>query len=95
METIQKREAWNKGKLVGQKPPLKARDIWTIRIHLKNAHAVRDLAMFNPAIDSKLRRCDLVSLRVRDVTRAAAFWHHVVRELPASKGRSAYEKIRS
>ena len=45
------REAWNKGKLVGQKAPLKPKDIWAIRIHLQNAHAVRDLAMFiNPAI---------------------------------------------
>ena len=56
METINKREAtWNKGKLVGQKPPLKPKDIWAIRIHLQNAHAVRDLAMFNLAIDSKFR----------------------------------------
>lgn len=62
------REAWNKGKLVGQKAPLKPKDIWAIRIHLHNAHAVRDLAMFNLAIDSKLRGCDLVNLRVRDVT---------------------------
>ena len=68
MEAINKREAWNKGKLVGQKPPLKPKDIWAIRIHLQNAHAVRDLAMFNVAIDSMLRGCDLVSLRVRDVT---------------------------
>ena len=68
MESITKREAWNKGKLVGQKPPLKPKDIWAIRIHLQNAHAVRDLAMFNLAIDSKLRGCDLVSLRVRDIT---------------------------
>ena len=68
METINKRGAWNKGKLVGHKPPLKPKDIWAIRIYLQNAHAVRDLAMFNLAIDSKLRGCDLVSLRVRDVT---------------------------
>jgi hypothetical protein len=67
METINKREAWNKGKLVGQKPPLKPKDIWAMRIHLQNAQAVRDLAMFNLAIDSRLRGCDLVSLRVRDV----------------------------
>ncbi len=65
MEAIQKREAWNKGKLVGQKPPLKPKDIWAIRIYLQNAHADRDLAMFNLAIDSKLRGCDLVNLRVR------------------------------
>ncbi|MDR3413608.1 MAG: tyrosine-type recombinase/integrase [Formivibrio sp.] len=68
MEATSKRESWNKGKLVGQKPPLKLKDIWAIRIHLQNRHAVRDLAMFNLAIDSKLRGCDLVSLRVRDVT---------------------------
>ena len=68
METTHKREAWNKGKLVGQKPPLKPKEIWAIRIHLQNTHSVRDLAMFNLAIDSKLRGCDLVSLRVSDVT---------------------------
>jgi hypothetical protein len=51
------------GHLVGQKPPLEPEDIWAIRIHLQNAHAVRDLAMFNTAIDSKLRGCDLVSLQ--------------------------------
>ena len=68
MEFFNKRVAWNKGKLVGQKPPLRLKDIWAIRIHLQNAHSVRDLAMFNLAIDSKLRGCDLVCLRVRDVT---------------------------
>ncbi|MEX3846253.1 tyrosine-type recombinase/integrase [Paraburkholderia sp. BR10882] len=67
MKTEQAREAWNKGKLIGQKPPLRPKDVWAIRIHLQNAHAVRDLALFNLAIDSKLRGCDLVSLRVRDV----------------------------
>lgn len=60
-------EPWNKGKLVGQKPPLKIRDIWSIRIRLQIAQRSRDLALFNLAIDSKLRGCDLVSLRVRDV----------------------------
>ena len=58
---------WNKGKLTGQKPPLKLREIWAIRYHLQQAKEVRDLAMFKLAIDSKLRACDLVSLRVRDV----------------------------
>jgi integrase len=67
MKTEQTREAWNKGKLIGQKPPLRPKDVWAIRIYLQNAHAVRDLALFNLAIDSKLRGCDLVSLRVRDV----------------------------
>lgn len=64
MESAQHREPWNKGKLVGQKP----KDIWAIRIQLQNAHQVRDQAMFNLAIDSKLRGCDLVNLRVRDIT---------------------------
>ncbi len=68
METTLHREPWNKGKLVGQKPPLKPKDIWAIRIHLQNAHQVRDLAMFNLAIDSKLRGCDLVNLRVHNIT---------------------------
>ena len=60
-------QPWNKGRLIGQKPPLKLKDIWTIRINLQNANAIRDLALFNLAIDSKLRGCDLVSLRVRDI----------------------------
>jgi integrase len=61
------REPWNKGKLVGPKPPFKLQEIWAIRIRLDLEHRVRDLAMFNLAIDSKLRGCDLVSLRVSDV----------------------------
>ncbi len=68
METTQHREPWNKGKLVGQKPPLKPKDIWAIRIHLQNEHHFRDLALFKLAIDSKLRGCDLVNLHVRDIT---------------------------
>ena len=67
MEIAQSREPWNKGKLIGQKPPLKLKDIWTIRIYLQLGKRIRDLAMFNLAIDSKLRGCDLVNLRVRDV----------------------------
>ena len=59
---------WNKGKLVGQKPPLKLKEIWSIRIRLQIANRKRDLALFNLAIDSKLRSCDLLRLRVRDVT---------------------------
>jgi integrase len=56
-----------KGRLLGQKPPLKPKEIWSLRIRLQLAGKQRDLAMFNLAIDSKLRGCDLVSLRVRDV----------------------------
>ncbi|TAL84859.1 MAG: integrase [Rhodanobacter sp.] len=65
--SIQRREPWNKGKLTGQKAPLRLRDIWAIRIRLQLARKVRDLALFDLAIDSKLRACDLVKLRVRDV----------------------------
>jgi integrase len=62
------KDPWNKGKLVGQKPPLKLKEIWAIRIRLQIADRIRDLALFNLAIDSKLRACDLVKLRVRDVS---------------------------
>ncbi|MGY3296210.1 integrase [Pseudomonas sp. TE6288] len=58
---------WNKGKLVGQKAPLRLRDIWAIRVRLQIAEKSWDLALFNLAIDSKLRACDLTKLRVRDV----------------------------
>jgi len=58
---------WNKGKLVGQKLPLKLQEIWAIRIRLQLANRRRDLALFNLAIDSKLRACDLLCLRVSDV----------------------------
>jgi integrase len=59
---------WNKGKLIGRKPPLKLREIWAIRIRLQLMKETRELAMFNLAIDSKLRSCDLVKLKVRDVS---------------------------
>jgi len=58
---------WNKGKLLGQKPPLKLKEIWGIRIRLQLDHRIRELALFDLAIDSKLRGCDLVGLRVHDV----------------------------
>jgi len=67
METSHSHEPWNKGKLVGQKSPLKLKDIWAIRIHLQLGKRIRDLALFNLAIDSKLRGCDLVDLQVRDI----------------------------
>src|SRR5438128_9199937 len=59
--------AWNKGKLVGAKPPLRPRHVWSIRTKLQIAGRTRDLAMFNLAIDSKLRGCDVVALKVDDV----------------------------
>jgi integrase len=61
------REPWNKGKLVGQKTPFKLKEIWAIRVRLQIASRCRELALFNLAIDSKLRACDLMQLRVRDV----------------------------
>lgn len=61
---------WNKGKVTGQKPPLKPREVWAIRVRLQISNRVRDLALFNLAIDSKLRGCDLVHLRVEDVMQA-------------------------
>ena len=61
---------WNKDRIIGLKPPLKLKDIWAIRIRLQLARHTRDLALFNLAIDSKLRGCDLVKLQVRDVTHA-------------------------
>src|SRR6266850_8410678 len=61
-------EPWNLGKLVGQKSPFKLKEIWAIRIRLQLANCTRDLALFDLAIDSKLRACDLVRLRVRDVS---------------------------
>src|SRR6266498_5439297 len=62
---------WNKGKLLGQKPPLKLKEIWAIRIRLQLEHRTRELALFNLAIDSKLRGCDLVALRVHDVVQGS------------------------
>lgn len=58
---------WNKGRIIGQKPPLKPQDIWSIRVLLKMNKRYRDLALFNLAIDSKLRACDLVKLRTSDI----------------------------
>ncbi len=61
------RQPWKKGKLVGQKTPLRMRDIWAFRVRLQIAERTRDLALFNLAVDSKLRGRDLTKLRVRDV----------------------------
>jgi integrase len=59
---------WNKDRLVGPKSPLKPKDIWSIRAQLQMTNKVRDLAMFNLALDSKLRGCDLMKLKVGDVS---------------------------
>jgi hypothetical protein len=63
---------WNKGKLIGQKLPLKLHEIWAIRIRLQLANKIRDLALFNLAIDSKLRGCDLVKLKVSDISHGSS-----------------------
>jgi integrase len=64
------REPWNKGKLVGQKLPFKLKEIWAIHVRLQLSDRLRDLALFDLAIDSKLRACDLLKVRVRDVCHA-------------------------
>src|ERR1700694_302225 len=61
-----KRVPWNKGKLTGAKPPLRSKHVWSIRTKLQIEGRARDLAMFNLAIDSKLRGCDVVAVRVED-----------------------------
>ena len=66
-DSVASRIAWNKGRLVGQKRPLRPKEVWAIRVRLQIENCKRDLALFNLAIDSKLRGCDLVSLRVDDI----------------------------
>ena len=65
------RRPWNKGLLIGQKKPLEPKHVWSIRVRLEIAESRRDLAIFNLAIDSKLRACDLVRLRVDDICSGA------------------------
>lgn len=79
-------EPWNKGKIVGQKAPFKLKDIWALRVRLQIEGRARELALFNLGIDSKLRGCDLVGLKVRDVchgdqvaTRAIVMQHKTER----------------
>ena len=80
------REPWNKGKIVGRKAPFKLKDIWALRVRLQTESRVRELALFNLGIGSKLRGCDLVSLEVRDMchgdqvaTRAIVMQHKTQR----------------
>jgi hypothetical protein len=65
-------ESWTKGKLTGQKPPLNLPEIWATRTRLQIGQRTRDIALFNLALDSRLRSCDLVKLRVSDVSTAGA-----------------------
>ena len=79
METINSatsiRVPWNKGKLVGQKAPFKLKEIWAIRVRLQIASRCREPALFNLAVDSKLRACDLVHCVCATSVTARA-WHH-------------------
>ena len=81
------REPWNK--IVGQKAPFKVKDIWALRVRLQMENRVRELALFNLGIDSKLRGCDLVALKVRDIchgdqvaSRAVVMQHKAPPEQP-------------
>ena len=69
------RPPWNKGRIVGQKRPLQPKHVWAIRVRLEIAGRTRELALFNLAIDSKLRGCDLVRLKVADVCAAGQVKH--------------------
>ncbi|RZO84554.1 MAG: integrase [Oceanococcus sp.] len=71
----QKSLPWNKGLLLGQKPPFKLKEVWAIRYHLEQRRKYKQLALFNLAIDSKLRGCDLVRLQVRDVMHGSEMRH--------------------
>ncbi|MHB8979919.1 MAG: tyrosine-type recombinase/integrase [Acidithiobacillus ferrooxidans] len=69
---------WNKGKVIGQKRPLKLQEVWAIRIRLQLAQHIRELALFNLAIDSKLRGCDLVGLHVSDIAHGHTVMHRAI-----------------
>lgn len=69
---IPKRHAWNRGRIIGQKRPLQPKHVWAIRVRLELAENYRDLALFNMAVDSKLRGCDLVCMKVADVFTAGS-----------------------
>jgi hypothetical protein len=66
-QLARKRIRWNKGKLIGAEPPLRPKHVWAIRKKLQVEGRKRDLALFNLALDSKLRGCDVVSVRVEDI----------------------------
>ena len=98
-----RRHPWNKGKFIGPKPPLQPRHVWAIRTRLQLDRRIRDLALFNLAIDSKLRGCDVVSLKVEDVAphgyaidrasvRQKAIWYFAA---PIRRGRRSAIRPRS
>lgn len=76
--TPKTKKPWNKSKIIGQKQPLKLKEIWSIRIQLQLAKKTRELALFNLAIDSKLRACDLVNLRLSDISHDGQISHRAL-----------------
>ena len=70
--TIPPAVPWNKGAFVGPKPPLRAKQVWSIRLNLQREGRIRDLALFDLAIDSKFRGCDLVQVRIGQLVINAA-----------------------
>lgn len=96
------REPWNKGKIVGQKAPFKLKDIWALRVRLQMESRVRELALFNLGIDSKLRGCDLVSLKVCDVchgdqlvTRAIVMQHKTQRPVQLEITQATWDALQA
>lgn len=84
--TASKRGPWNKAKVTGAKPPLRPKHVWSIRTKLQMADRKRDLALFNLAIDSKLRGCDVVALKVEDI---APHGSAIERDSPTEEDRPA------
>jgi hypothetical protein len=96
------REPWNKGKIVGQKALFKLKDIWALRVRLQLESRLRELALFNLGIDSKLRGCDLVSLKARDIchgdqvaSRAVVLQHKTQRPFNSRSRRPPATRCRS
>ena len=89
------RPPWNKGRLIGQKRPLKPRQVWAIRARLELAGNQRNLVLFNLAIDSKLRGCDLVRLKVADLVVAGAVRDRVSVILAAIHWPVSYTHLRA
>ncbi|MFT7244302.1 MAG: integrase [Candidatus Azotimanducaceae bacterium] len=87
------REPWNKRKLVGQKSPLKLKDIWAIPIRLQLKNKLRDLTLFNLAIDSKLRACDLTKLKVSDVAQSGRVGNRAMIMLQKTKTPVQFEMM--
>ena len=83
------RMPWNKGKIIGQKAPLKLKDVWAIRTRLQMDNRLRDLALFNLAIDSKLRACDLVKLKVSDISHGDQVARRAIILQQKTRGRSS------